>query len=101
MTADEELRDAERAGDTGRFLELQERVGRWREIPPDERRIKAGGVLEPGDEAPWITAMGSCLVRVYDIRRGEDGRAEFGVGNETLPILAWVNAEDFFEEWPQ
>ncbi len=68
-----------------------------------EERTIAKGLLvveDPGTEAPWLGAFGACFVKVYGIRRAEDGTVEFGVGEETPPISAWVKADDFYGEWP-
>jgi len=70
-------------------------------IPAAKRRIPAGGALVIGSEAPWMGVLGAFLVKVYDIRLDAEGSAEFGVGNKRPPVLAWVKAEDFFDEWPQ
>ena len=70
-------------------------------IPPEKRRIQTGDVLEIGSEAPWLGPLGACFARVYDLRLDADGVVEFGVGNEKPPVVAWVKAEDFFDEWPQ
>ena len=70
----------------------------------DERTIPVRGnplvVNEAGTEAPWMSAFGACLVKVYGMRRLE-GQVQFGIGDEELPILGWVGAGDFYEEWPQ
>lgn len=50
-------------------------------------------------EAPWRGPFGASLVKVYEVKR-EDGMVKFGVGNEQPPILAWVVANDFYNEWP-
>jgi hypothetical protein len=74
------------------------------EFTEAERTIRVDGspvILSKGSEAPWLSPLGACLVKVYDFRRREDGKVEFGVGNETPPILGWVTAEEFFDEWPQ
>jgi hypothetical protein len=66
-----------------------------------ERTIHNLLVLErPGTEAPWLTAHGAGFVKIYGIRR-RDGVVEFGIGNETPPILGWVTADRFYDEWPQ
>ena len=53
-----------------------------------------------GQEAPWMGPFGASLVKIYGIRRAEDGSVEFGIGNEEPPILGWVHATDFYNEWP-
>lgn len=60
-----------------------------------------GDVISPKGEAPWLGPFGACLVRVYEVRRAEDGTVEFGVGNEKPPVLGWVHKGSFYEEWPQ
>jgi hypothetical protein len=50
-------------------------------------------------EAPWMNGMGACTVKIFEVKR-DDGVVKFGVGNEIPPILAWVVADDFYEEWP-
>jgi hypothetical protein len=72
----------------GSFTQQERTVGKGITI------IKA-----PGDEAPILSAFGAALVRVYGIRR-KDGIVQFGVGNEEPPILDWIEANDFFDEWP-
>lgn len=71
----------------------------------EEERTIAGGLVvvkEAGTEAPWLGAFGACLVKVYGIRRNtETDKVEFGIGNEAPPILGWVTADQFFNEWPQ
>lgn len=65
-----------------------------------ERNIKGLVTVEsPGTEAPWMSPLGACLVKVFGIRR-RNGRVEFGVGNEEPPILAWVTKDKFYDEWP-
>lgn len=65
-----------------------------------ERNIHGLLVVKgPGTEAPWLSGAGACLVKIYGIRRRE-GRVEFGIGNEHPPILGWVQARDFYREWP-
>jgi len=75
----------------------------WATFSVEERRIGKGLlVAEPDCEAPWLSAFGACLVKVYGIRRNaESGTVEFGVGNESPPILGWVTANDFYHQWPQ
>jgi len=67
----------------------------------EERTIGEGLVIvaKSGTEAPWINPYGVNLVKIYGIRR-KNGRVEFGIGNETPPILAWVTANCFHYEWP-
>ena len=68
----------------------------------EERTLLVDGekvILSEGSEAPWLTAIGVSLVKVYGIRR-RGGVVEFGIGNETPPILGWVSLKDFFNEWP-
>ena len=51
-------------------------------------------------EAPWMGPFGSCVVNIFEVKRGEDGIVKFGVGNEQPPILDWVVADAFYDEWP-
>jgi hypothetical protein len=51
-------------------------------------------------QAPWMNALGSCFVNVYEVKR-ENGVVKFGVGNEKPPVLVWVDADDFYDEWPK
>ena len=57
-------------------------------------------IKEIGQEAQWFGPFGACLVKVYGMRRALDGGVEFGIGSEKPPILGWVKAEEFFNEWP-
>jgi hypothetical protein len=68
-----------------------------------ERTVGRGLVtVGHGSEAPWLTPFGVGLVKVYGIRRNkETGQVEFGIGNEEPPILGWVTADRFYDEWPQ
>jgi len=66
-----------------------------------EERTVGYGILVVEDfpcEAPWMGSMGACLVKIYAMRRRGD-LVEFGVGNEEPPILAWIQANDFADEW--
>lgn len=67
----------------------------------DERTIGKGVMVveKLGQKAPWLNGFGACLIKIYGIRRRGD-LVEFGIGNEEPPILGWVKANDFFEEWP-
>lgn len=49
-------------------------------------------------EAPWLGAMGACMVKIFEIKRDDKGSVLFGVGNEEPPVVAWVSANDFFDE---
>lgn len=51
-------------------------------------------------EAPWMSGMGACLIKIYAMRRRGD-LVEFGIGNQELPIRAWISANDFPDEWPK
>lgn len=51
-------------------------------------------------QAPWMSAGGACMVKVYAVRR-RGKRVEFGIGNEELPILGWVEKSAFYGEWPK
>jgi len=57
-------------------------------------------VKGPGTAVPWLNGYGACLVKIYGIRRSSEGKVEFGIGNEKPPILGWVTADRFFDEWP-
>lgn len=68
----------------------------------EERTIKIEDepvLINKGSELPVFTPMGVDLVKVYGIRRKE-GKVEFGIGNQTPPILGWVTADFFYHEWP-
>lgn len=80
---------------------MTEKTDPTRGIPESARRIKAGGSLQIGSDAPWLGPYGACLVRVHDMRVRADGATEFGIGNEAPPVLAWVTTDDFPDEWPQ
>ena len=72
----------------------------FNDFTDEERTIACGlQVDDPGTEAPWEGPYGVCMVKIYGIRR-KNGVVEFGVGNETPPILDWVKADDFHYEWP-
>ncbi len=45
-----------------------------------------------------MSSLGTCLIRVYDIRENDDGVVEFGVGNKILPILAYCRIKAFYNE---
>jgi len=65
-----------------------------------ERTI-GNGVMVVEDipcEAPWMGALGACKVKIYAMRRRGD-LVEFGVGNEEPPIISWISANDFANEW--
>lgn len=55
-------------------------------------------------EAPWLTGLGACLIKITDLRRDKDGKVEFQLGDEkAIPYkhgTEWVFANDFFSEWP-
>ncbi|MEK6875502.1 MAG: hypothetical protein AABX30_02365 [Nanoarchaeota archaeon] len=88
---------------TEQYIELQRRARTFDSIKTSERIIKVGEeekIVNVGDEMPIMTYLGVALVRVYDIRIGERGIIEFGVGNETLPILEYIKKEDFYYDWP-
>ena len=103
MPTESELEVALKADNTERYLELQKQLNHFKSIPLSERTIIVNGesiVLDAGTEAPWFGMYGVCFVRVYDTRRDKEGHVEFGVGNETLPILGYVRANRFYNEWP-
>ena len=57
-------------------------------------------------EAPWLSALGACLIMVTSIRRrGDSGELEFQLGGEdAVPYdngEAWCKAGDFYSEWPK
>lgn len=56
-------------------------------------------------EAPWLSSGGACLIKITDIRRGEDGQLEFQLADEkNVPYddgTVWCKADEFFNEWPQ
>ncbi len=87
---------------TEQYLELQRRAKTFESIPEEERSINVSGekiILDVGSEAPVLTGWGVVSVRVYDARRNEYGAVEFGVGNETLPVLSYASKEAFYHEW--
>lgn len=89
---------------TDRFLELQEQLPDrpWKQLTPKQRSTSLVSDIKPGAEMPWLTWGGAGFVKVYDMRwNEEENRVDFGVGNETLPILGWVQAKDFMDEWPK
>ncbi len=98
-----ELNDALESKNTKKYINLKKQLGHFQEFPKSERTIKVEGeslVLDVGVEAPWLSPFGACLIRIYDIRRNAEGDVQFGVGNKTLPILGYVKAEAFYDEWP-
>lgn len=70
----------------------------WKGIPEGKRRLWFGIATE-GMTAPWLSAFGACFVKIWDIRI-VDGIVEYGIGNESPPVLGWVKAGDFYSEWP-
>lgn len=52
-------------------------------------------------EAPWLNTFGACIVKIFEVKREEDGSVMFGIGNEEPPIIAWVIADAFYKEWPK
>lgn len=59
-------------------------------------------------EAPWLSPLGACLIKIIDIRRNEDGIVEFQLGDEeNKPYTKdngetyWAKADEFYDEWPQ
>ena len=82
------------------LVEIEEET--WKGIKTSER-TPWFGIVSEGTEAPWLNAMGACLVRVWDIRKNAEGVVEYGIGNETRPPdneIAWITKDEFFEEWP-
>lgn len=82
-------------------VNLLERV--WNGIPTSERELWFGIATE-GMEAPWMSPLGACHVKIWSIRRRLDGVVEYGIGNEVRPPdaeLGWVIAEAFGREWPE
>ena len=71
-----------------------------RTIPMSDNRLDPLVIRNPGDEAPWLGIFGACFVKVWGMRRRDDGVVEFGLGNEEPPIIAWVTVDSFFDEWP-
>lgn len=103
MSIDDEIAAALNANDTKKYIQLKKQSAHFQAFSKEERTIKVDGeslILDAGTEAPWLSGLGACLIRVYDIRRNEKGQVEFGIGNETLPILGYVSAKAFFNEWP-
>jgi hypothetical protein len=70
----------------------------WEKFSAEERTVCQGTVIMTrGVIFTKQSGLGQDAVRVYGIRR-QQGFVEFGIGNTTPPILAWVRAE-FFKEW--
>jgi len=85
------------------FSELQKRV-------PDLKRheLRVNSALTVNTlpcEAPWLTGGGVGMIMITDIRRGKDGKLAFQLGDELkIPYdkgTVWVNADAFYNEWPQ
>jgi len=76
----------------------------FQEFTTKERTLRCGLVVKnSGTEAPWLNAFGACLVKVWDMKRDEDGTVLFGIGNEKRPPddeIGWVTKNDFYSEWP-
>lgn len=84
------------------YAEFEVEEADWKGISVSDRTLWFG-VAKEGMEAPWITGFGACLVKIWDIRRREDGVVEYGIGNRTRPSdedMAWVTGDKFFDEWP-
>lgn len=104
MINNSELEEALRNNDTEKYISLVKASGRFEAFSEEERTLDIDGfpeIVSSGFEAPWLTPFGTGLIRVYDIRRNEKGVVEFGVGNQTLPILSYVTSDKFYNEWPQ
>jgi hypothetical protein len=83
------------------YITIQETM--WKGIPASDRKLWFG-IAKEGMEAPWLNAMGACLVKIWDIRREPDNTIMYGIGNETKPSpdeITWVPGGAFFDEWPQ
>lgn len=75
----------------------------WKGILSKDRTLWFG-IAEEGMTAPWMGALGACFVKIWDIRRRDDGIVEYGIGNETRPSddkMGWITADKFYSEWPQ
>lgn len=85
----------------------------WGIYTEEERTIGKGLMLveKIPCEAPWLGALGSGMIMIIGIRR-KDGKVEFQVGDEKKkPYIdedskeedksVWVEADDFYDEWPQ
>jgi len=85
------------------YLDLQSRTKTFEAIPEENRTLNIQGeklLLRAGTEAPIMTPYGVGLIRVYDVRKKDNGDLEFGIGNETLPILCYLPLNRFYNEWP-
>lgn len=84
------------------FAIVKVREKDWKGIPRSERKLWFG-TAEEGMEAPWMGPFGACFVKIWDIRRREDGVIEYGIGNRTRPTdeqMGWITADGFYSEWP-
>ncbi len=67
----------------------------------EERTVGPGvEITKYGQEVPWMTPLGAGMIKVWGMRR-RGNRVEYGVGDRTMPILAWVTADEFYKEWPK
>jgi len=85
------------------FSELKKRVP---DLKRDELWINSALTIKSLPcEAPWLTGMGCGLIMITDIRRDKSGKLAFQLGDELkIPYdkgTVWVNADAFYNEWPQ
>lgn len=87
---------------TARPARIEPYAPMWNDIPASDRTLWFGVAVE-GMEAPWMSGLGACLVKIWDIRRRADGVVEYGIGNETKPPpdkIGWITGDKFYGEWP-
>lgn len=87
-----------------KFQKLRARIP---DITREELRI-GGGDVEVDTlpfVAPWMSAFGSCLIKITDIRRRPDGVVEFQLADEAGKPYddgnAWATADKFWENYPK
>ena len=55
-------------------------------------------------KAPWLSPYGACFIMITDLRRNNEGKVEFQLGNESAEPYEkgtiWVKANAFYPEWP-
>lgn len=83
------------------FAVIKVRQTEWNGIPAKDRTLWFGIATE-GMKAPWMGPFGSCVVKIWDIRRRDDGVVEYGIGNETRPPddkMGWFTGDKFYSAW--
>jgi len=72
-----------------------------RHFTQEERTVGPGvEITKYGQEVPWMTPFGVGMIKVWGMRR-RGGVVEYGVGDRTMPIQAWVTKDAFYKEWPK